>query len=44
MKTIALISQKGGGGKTTVAIHLATALQTAGLETLVIDLDPQTSA
>lgn len=44
MKTVALISQKGGGGKTTIAIHLATALQAVGYETLVIDLDPQTSA
>lgn len=44
MKTIALISQKGGGGKTTIAVHLATALQAAGHETLVIDLDPQASA
>ena len=44
MKTIALISQKGGGGKTTIAVHLATALQAAGHEALVIDLDPQASA
>lgn len=44
MKTIALISQKGGGGKTTIAVHLATALQALGHETLVIDLDPQASA
>lgn len=44
MKTIALISQKGGGGKTTIAVHLATALQGLGHETLVIDLDPQASA
>jgi chromosome partitioning protein len=44
MFTIALISQKGGVGKTTVAIHLATAFEAAGRQTLLVDLDPQTSA
>jgi chromosome partitioning protein len=44
MHTIALISQKGGVGKTTLAIHLATAFETAGRRTLLVDLDPQTSA
>jgi chromosome partitioning protein len=44
MRTIALISQKGGVGKTTLAIHLATAFQAAGNQTLLVDLDPQTSA
>jgi chromosome partitioning protein len=44
MRTIALISQKGGVGKTTLAIHLATAFETAGRQTLLVDLDPQTSA
>jgi len=42
--TIGLISQKGGVGKTTIAIHLATAFQFSGHETLVVDLDPQASA
>jgi chromosome partitioning protein len=42
--TIALISQKGGVGKTTLAIHLATAFETNGQQTLLVDLDPQTSA
>jgi chromosome partitioning protein len=44
MLTIALISQKGGVGKTTLAIHLATAFEMAGHQTLLVDLDPQTSA
>lgn len=44
MLTIALISQKGGVGKTTLAIHLATAFETRGRQTLLVDLDPQTSA
>lgn len=44
MKTIALISQKGGAGKTTVAVHLAVAAHRRGLSTAVFDLDPQASA
>lgn len=44
MRSIALISQKGGVGKTTLAIHLATAFAAAGYNTLLLDLDPQTSA
>ncbi len=44
MKTIAIISQKGGAGKTTLALHLATASVLAGHNTAIIDLDPQASA
>ncbi|WP_279593038.1 ParA family partition ATPase [Methylobacterium sp. E-025] len=44
MRTIALINQKGGVGKTTVALHLATAFQAQGTDVLVLDLDPQASA
>ena len=44
MLIIALISQKGGVGKTTLAIHLATAFAAEGHQTLVVDLDPQASA
>ena len=44
MKTISIISQKGGAGKTTLALNLAGAAETAGLQTVIIDLDPQASA
>ena len=44
MKTIAIISQKGGAGKTTLALHLATASALTGRNTAIIDLDPQASA
>lgn len=44
MKVIAVLSEKGGAGKTTLAVHLAVAAQLAGLDTVIIDLDPQGSA
>lgn len=44
MQTLALYSQKGGSGKTTLTIHLAVAAQDAGKRVAVIDLDPQCSA
>lgn len=44
MKIIAVISQKGGAGKTTIALHLAVAAERDGKQTAVIDLDPQASA
>lgn len=43
MKTIALGSQKGGPGKTTLSLNLAVASEMAGQTTLIIDLDPQAS-
>ena len=44
MRVLSLISQKGGTGKTTLALHLAGAGHAAGSRTAVIDLDPQGSA
>lgn len=44
MKVIAVLNQKGGSGKTTIATHLARALQLAGADVLLVDSDPQGSA
>lgn len=44
MKTISIISQKGGVGKTTLTINLAGAAVAQGLSVVIIDLDKQTSA
>lgn len=41
---IAVLNQKGGSGKTTIATHLARAWQLAGLDVLLVDSDPQGSA
>lgn len=43
-KIVAILNQKGGAGKTTLATHLARALQLAGNSVLVADSDPQGSA
>ena len=43
MRTIAIISQKGGAGKTTLAIHLATAAAAESVA-LIVDTDPQATA
>lgn len=44
MIKIAIISQKGGAGKTTLAINLAVEAERNNLSSLLIDLDPQSSA
>jgi chromosome partitioning protein len=44
VKTVAIVSSKGGTGKTTIALHLAVAAAQEGRRVLVVDMDPQRSA
>ena len=44
METVAILSGKGGAGKTTLAVHLAVTSVQSGHSTALIDLDPQASA
>ena len=41
---VAIISQKGGAGKTTLSVHLATVAALSGHSAAIIDLDPQGTA
>lgn len=44
VRTIAVISQKGGVGKSTIAVHIAVAASLAGYRAALVDLDPQATA
>jgi chromosome partitioning protein len=44
MKTVALLSQKGGSGKSTIATHLAVCAMRDGKAVAIFDIDPQASA
>lgn len=44
MQTVAIISRKGGTGKTTLACSLAVAAQSDGFVAVILDMDPQGSA
>jgi chromosome partitioning protein len=44
MKTVAILSGKGGSGKSTIALHLAVGAERRGYSVAVLDVDPQASA
>ena len=44
MKTIAILNQKGGSGKTTISINMTEALRRQGKNVVLVDSDPQGSA
>jgi chromosome partitioning protein len=44
MRIVSIVSQKGGAGKTTIAVNLAVAAAASGVKGTLIDLDPQATA
>ena len=44
MKVVSVVSMKGGAGKSTLSVNIATEAQNRGVEAAVVDLDPQASA
>jgi chromosome partitioning protein len=44
MKTLAILAQKGGSGKTTLAVHMAVCAAQRGLKAALLDIDAQGSA
>ena len=44
MSTVALVSMKGGSGKSTAAVHIAIQAAQQGRNVALIDTDPQQSA
>ena len=44
MRAIAVVSQKGGAGKTTLALHIAVAAERVCLSAAILDMDPQGTA
>jgi chromosome partitioning protein len=40
MKTVAILSGKGGSGKSTIALHLAVAAERRSYSVAVLDIDP----